>query len=607
MSNAVTNSQMKSFVNTVNNTLDKVVHAIPSSEYASLGPTYQFMDGLGVEHHLKMTRFFGKWAKPDTTTASVLAKECYQKWVAHEDYLWSLDPVRSIYNSPDKELHFKARALLHTWLKRFRLSPKIEFTPGASVLGSTRDGTSVYRKLSDLKHWTVTYDALEDALDLIMTTSALYNCALIHLRNYFRTANVLLPNDPDIRALIAEHVLTVVDGARGATVYKNKKVRRFINIEPTFNMLLQRKIAGGLRKILSSIGNDLETGQADHMKMISDLRYATVDWENASDSNHFLWVEWLLPPKVFAYIKQYRSYYTEIDGELYVNAKLSAMGNGFTFEVMTLCLLAYARVLDNTARVYGDDVIVCREQSLRYINALSECGWKINSTKTFTTGKFRESCGAFFHSDVGYIESYDFRWAKSPEEAIILVNKLRRMKDSHPLITKAYTYLIEKTPALLKGPIVEGAVCTKWVETSSYARAKRSDKSSVHMWKKHQRLIALVQNQWQKQVVAVNSALFYKAMKVVLGDDIECVFTFYTYMYTSRKTDDVIRGIGTWRPEEILLFSDGSWCTVKSVIRMIESNQESISYSERKRSISSLQTHSYLVSTFPFNIAIIDP
>lgn len=606
MTNAVTNNESKKFVKDVNTLISATIDKLPTHRYCALGPTYQFMDGLGVDEHLKMSRFYGKWAKPDTTTAATLEKECYERWVAHEEYLWSVDPVSNIYRSQDKSIHFKARDLLHTWLKGFKLDNRIDFTPGASVLGGTRKGTSVYRKLSDLKHWTVTWDALEAALDLIMTTSALYNCALIHLRNKEYAGLFIVTEDSDIRTLIAEHVLTVVDGARGATVYKNKKVRRFINIEPTFNMLLQRKVANGLRRTLHNVGNDLETGQYVHMKMIHDLVYATIDWESASDSNHYKWVEWLLPPKVFAYIKEYRSYYTEIDGELYVNAKLSAMGNGFTFEVMTICLLAYARVLDNTARVYGDDVIVNREQSHRYANALMECGWKLNTTKTFMTGKFRESCGAFYHEDVGYIESYDFKWAESPEEAIILINKLRRIMSINPTLKQLHTYLIEKTPALLKGPIVQGEICTKWVETQSYKRAKRGDKSSVSLWKKHQRLIKTCQSLWQKEVVAVNSAFFFKAMKTVLGDDIECVFTFYTYMYTSRKTDDVIRGIGTWRPEEILLFSDGSWCTVKGVRQLIEQNAEHLAFWSRKNVISPT-THSRLVSTFPFNITVIDP
>ena len=76
MTNAVTNNETKKFVNNVNTLISETIDKLPTHRYCSLGPTYQFMDGQGVTEHLRMSRFFGKWAKPDATTVATLEKEC---------------------------------------------------------------------------------------------------------------------------------------------------------------------------------------------------------------------------------------------------------------------------------------------------------------------------------------------------------------------------------------------------------------------------------------------------------------------------------------------------------------------------------------------------
>lgn len=569
MTNVVTHTELKIFQAEVNKALTRCVDEVRDL-YLPLGPSYSSLDPYGSAYHLQGSRFCGKWAVPDPSIVRTLTQQCYDDWIAHEEYLWNFDVVKNIYASEHKWLHFKARDLLHSWLKGFRPDrSNIEFTPGTTFLKTS--GTSVFRKLSDLKHWTVTFDAFDDALDLICATSSLWHCALMHLSR-MDTVDFIPENRNDVRELIAKHVLTVVDGARAATVYKNNEKRRFINIEPTFNMLLQRTVASSLRKILRAESNDLETGQDDHKRLISDLSYATVDFSNASDSVHLDWVRWLLPDKVFNYLYRYRSYYTIINRDgidhYFVNKKLSAMGNGFTFEVMTMLLLAYSRVLDGSSRVYGDDVIIRGTMAKTFCNSLRECSWQINDKKTFIEGNFRESCGAFFTKSYGYIESYDFRYAESPEEAIILVNKLRRMLHHGKAFKSCYDHIIKCTPALLKGPCVYDHVPNKWVETTSYLRAKKSDKRSIALWKKRKRLITLAESMWQKKVVSLNQGVFFKAASFTLGLDISCVFTFYTYMYTGRVTDDVLRGKGKWRQSEILLFDDGSYCLVSSVSKI---------------------------------------
>jgi hypothetical protein len=48
-------------------------------------------------------------------------------------------------------------------------------------------------------------------------------------------------------------------------------------------------------------------------------------------------------------------------------------------------------------RVYGDDIIVPTHNALTVIEVLEAFGFKVNTNKSFWTGKFRESCGAEYY------------------------------------------------------------------------------------------------------------------------------------------------------------------------------------------------------------------
>ena len=108
--------------------------------------------------------------------------------------------------------------------------------------------------------------------------------------------------------LLKNHVFTVVDGARGSSVPKNNETDRFINVEPLFNMILQRIIAAELRKVLHFYGNSLEnqingnyeiSAQDVHKIMIANNLFATIDFSNASDSVILQVVQQLVPASFF--------------------------------------------------------------------------------------------------------------------------------------------------------------------------------------------------------------------------------------------------------------------------------------------------------------------
>jgi hypothetical protein len=75
------------------------------------------------------------------------------------------------------------------------------------------------------------------------------------------------------------------------------------------------------------------------------------------------------------------------------------MGNGATFSLETLIFASILDACCGHARysVYGDDLIVPRDNVARVIMALKYVGFIVNTDKSYTDGPFRESCGKDYY------------------------------------------------------------------------------------------------------------------------------------------------------------------------------------------------------------------
>jgi len=119
----------------------------------------------------------------------------------------------------------------------------------------------------------------------------------------------------------------------------------------------------------------------------------------------------------------------EVD-ELVRLRKFSTMGSACTFPVESLVFLAVAiascltvrtmRVtagniasLSGEVTVFGDDIIVPSDCRVVFERALEVLYFKVNDSKTFWTGKFRESCGVDAFAGVNVTPAY---W-RSPSDA----------------------------------------------------------------------------------------------------------------------------------------------------------------------------------------------
>ena len=127
---------------------------------------------------------------------------------------------------------------------------------------------------------------------------------------------------------------------------------------------------------------------------------ATLDLKGASDSVSVALCELLLPPDWFEHLVNTRSQIGTVEGRVVPYAKLSSMGNGYTFELETLIFYAlsctHSGIGNKWTHVYGDDIIVTSDLAEPLALTLAEVGFDLNSDKSFWNGPFRESCGGHY-------------------------------------------------------------------------------------------------------------------------------------------------------------------------------------------------------------------
>lgn len=140
--------------------------------------------------------------------------------------------------------------------------------------------------------------------------------------------------------------------------------------------------------------------------------YSTLDLKDASDRVSLELVRLLFPDPVFRVLDACRSRSTVLpDGSVINLRKHAPMGSATCFPVMALCIWAIlaarlcraakdpwatrksTRLSIERIHVYGDDVIVPKEDTNTAIEALELFGLKTNTSKCCSEGFFRESCG----------------------------------------------------------------------------------------------------------------------------------------------------------------------------------------------------------------------
>lgn len=194
-------------------------------------------------------------------------------------------------------------------------------------------------------------------------------------------------------------------------VPKNAKTDRAIIVEPALNSLVQKGFGNFIKERLLIAGVNLYDQSINRRRArIGSINGSlmTVDLSSASDTISKELVAELLPLDWYIALSSYRTSSVEHlkTGTKFDLEKFSSMGNGFTFELESLIFYALTWATCHVVgvkpdvSVYGDDII-CPPSILETLEEVFEfCGFSINSEKSYSSGPFRESCGADFYNGV---------------------------------------------------------------------------------------------------------------------------------------------------------------------------------------------------------------
>lgn len=212
-----------------------------------------------------------------------------------------------------------------------------------------------------------------------------------------------------------------VEGAsRLIAVPKSMKGPRLIASEPTANQWAQQGIAHWLGTHLKGTllrkSIDFRSQQKSRDLALAgslDGSFATIDLKSASDRISCSLVQRMFRRNLtllrafIAVRTRYMENHTDKSRDSLIKLrKFSTQGSALTFPVQSIlfCTVAigvgkflYPKVrLETLARqvqVFGDDIIVPNNWEPFVRQALECLGLRVNSTKTFSEGNFRESCG----------------------------------------------------------------------------------------------------------------------------------------------------------------------------------------------------------------------
>lgn len=205
---------------------------------------------------------------------------------------------------------------------------------------------------------------------------------------------------------ISINSLPNVNGEGFGTVPKNYETDRTIGKQPVVNLFFQLGVGEIFRRrLLKRARIDLNFGHLEHSRLAMEgsisNRDATIDLRNSSNSLCLQVIRLLFDKEWFELLSLLRSDKILVDKRWRRLEMISAMGNGFTFELQTLVFWAVCRacgVLE--PKVYGDDIIVPSSHAQAVISVLKYLGLQTNPRKTFIDGPFRESCGGNFFKGV---------------------------------------------------------------------------------------------------------------------------------------------------------------------------------------------------------------
>jgi hypothetical protein len=225
---------------------------------------------------------------------------------------------------------------------------------------------------------------------------------------------------------------------RVISVPKTQKTPRIIAVEPTCMQYVQQgllaSITGATKRSRFAkwlVGcQDQVPNQHLAEQGSRDRATATLDLSEASDRVSYQHVRLLLQnfPWLEAAVDSCRSRKADVPGHGEITlAKFASMGSALTFpmEEMVFSTIIFVAIeselrrrltvedvqsFRGSVRLFGDDIVVPTEFVNAVIRYLEAFGLKVNRSKSFWTGWFRESCGKEYYAgeDVSIVRLREF-------------------------------------------------------------------------------------------------------------------------------------------------------------------------------------------------------
>jgi hypothetical protein len=266
--------------------------------------------------------------------------------------------------------------------------------------GATAERISGNQKYA-LRNW---YDRLEPFFSLLGTG---YSISAYNSKEFEKVTFVPVHREQPVRVTL---------------VPKTLKTPRIIAIEPVCmqyaQQALQHEFYSRVESYWLTAGHVNFTDQSINQRLAlsssKDGRYVTIDLSDASDRvlHDVALTMFDGVPDIRDAVDSCRSRYAELpDGRIIGPlAKFASMGSALCFPVeamyfYTICVASLLKkrnlpvnprnifFVSRGVYIYGDDIIVPTDDAGTVLDYLQKYNCKVNSSKTFLNGKFRESCG----------------------------------------------------------------------------------------------------------------------------------------------------------------------------------------------------------------------
>lgn len=208
-----------------------------------------------------------------------------------------------------------------------------------------------------------------------------------------------------------DDLYTAIDSLAVTFVPKKFDSLRSIVANSTIGNYHSSGLGKMMERRLKRAGYDISKLQDVHRRLAEksslDGKLVTCDQSLASDNITRQLVALLLPRDWFRELDRGRIGKYQIQDQTYELEMFCGMGIGFTFPLQTLIFLSLLKAIVRYYHLgkvkisaYGDDLVYSRSLHKYVIEIFPQFGLMINESKTFSEGRFRESCGGDYFAGV---------------------------------------------------------------------------------------------------------------------------------------------------------------------------------------------------------------